>query len=174
MIKIIKEGIKPKNYKKIYKLTCNICSCEFEFEESDCFNVRREKCIDGEHRGEVDCPCCRERLFVDFKKAEHREEEVENDTKIINIDDCYQWSKSSLKCPNCGSYNTLRNDTIVLTSLPPQYNFKCKDCGHRWTGSEKPVNFDRSSTDVCEYCNKKDNIGNDVCYSCPHYPFKIT
>lgn len=96
MIKIIKEGIKPKNYKKIYKLICNICSCEFEFEESDCSRVRHEKCIGGEHTGEINCPFCSERLFIDFRTTKNREEEVVEEpmdlgnSHTITIEDMYQ------------------------------------------------------------------------------------
>lgn len=33
-------------------------------------------------------------------------------------------------CPHCGSANIEANYGLVLTSYPPQYNCKCKDCGH--------------------------------------------
>lgn len=180
MIRIIKDGVKPKKYKKIYNLTCENCHCEFEFEESDCSKVRHEKRIDGEYRGEISCPFCSERLFVDFKTAKYRDEEIIEefvdlgDRTIIDMDDVYQWSPSLCKCPKCGGNNTLRNDTIVLTSLPPQYNFKCKDCGHRWTGRDTMHYVDIIEfNEHCNNCPHKNTIG-DACYSCPYSPIKIT
>lgn len=140
MIRIIKDGIKPKKYKTIYSYTCQNCTCEFEFEESDCTEVRREKCIGGAHTGEINCPFCSEHLFIDFRTTKHREEEVVEDpmdlggSPVIDMDNIYEWSPSLCKCPKCGSTNTLRNDSFVLTTWPAQYGFKCKDCGHRWTG----------------------------------------
>ena len=182
MIKIIKEGIKPKNYKRIYNLTCNRCICEFEFEESDCFNVRREKHIDGEHKGEIACPCCEERLFIDFKTAKYREEEIIEDQFKLGgsptIDLECLWTPSLDKCTKCGSSNTVRNDSFVLTSNPPKYSFKCKDCGHKWIGPEKAVSIDKIVFDPfdnshCNNCEHKNKVG-DFCSCCSYYPYRVT
>ena len=47
MIKILKPGRDLKNYAITYKKTCQRCGCEFEFEESDCDSVEREKRLGG-------------------------------------------------------------------------------------------------------------------------------
>ena len=39
--------------------------------------------------------------------------------------------KTDIECPKCGKYIWKRLD-IVLTSIPPQYQYECDDCG--WTG----------------------------------------
>lgn len=54
MKKIIKDGIKPKRTKIIYKATCDKCGCEFEFEYVDFFCIERRP--DG--NATVNCPCC--------------------------------------------------------------------------------------------------------------------
>lgn len=176
MIRIIKDGIKPKKYKYIYSYTCQNCTCEFEFEEEDCANI-------GEYRGKINCPFCSECLFIDFRTAKHREEEVVEeeidlgDKTVIDMDDIYQWSPPLCKCPKCGSTNTLRNNSLVLTTWPAQYGFKCKDCGHRWTDYEptliNPKVYDPWDNEHCNNCAAKNNIG-DICNYCSHYPYKIT
>ena len=40
------------------------------------------------------------------------------------------------KCPKCGSTNIEANYGLVLTSMPPQYNCRCKDCNHGFFSSE--------------------------------------
>lgn len=54
MIKIIKEGKVPKNYKTIFNAKCEKCNCEFEFEYDDF--TRIEKRFDGNYY--IKCPCC--------------------------------------------------------------------------------------------------------------------
>ena len=46
--------------------------------------------------------------------------------------DSSQWKKVDVKCPECGQ-PIYKNITIVLTSYPPQYQYKCFACG--WTGT---------------------------------------
>ena len=180
MIRIIKEGVKPKKYKYIYSLTCTNCTCEFEFEESDCTAVRHEKRIDGEHRGEIDCPFCSERLFIDFKTAKHREEEI-NEESInpanIYINGFYQCTPSLCKCPNCGSSDTLVNNSFISTNIPQQYDFKCNDCGYRWIGpNQASINtklYNPWYNEHCDKCPNKNYIG-DACCCCPYYPYRVT
>lgn len=38
------------------------------------------------------------------------------------------WKPYLGKCPHCGSANIEANYGIVLASMPPQYNCRCKDC----------------------------------------------
>lgn len=54
MIKILKEGQKPKLQKMIHKTTCEICNCEFEFTLDECLSI--EKRINGDVT--IKCPCC--------------------------------------------------------------------------------------------------------------------
>lgn len=54
MIKILKEGKKPKPTKVIYKTTCSNCGCVFEFEVEDI--KYQEKHLNGKMT--VECPCC--------------------------------------------------------------------------------------------------------------------
>ena len=58
----------------------------------------------------------------------------------ININDCIgttvsaqpfgidSWGPYVGTCPHCGSNNIEANYGIVLASMPPQYNCRCKDC----------------------------------------------
>ena len=63
MIKILKLGRDPKNYVVTYKKTCQRCGCEFEFEESDCDSVEREKRLGGAIYAEITCPHCHSKLL---------------------------------------------------------------------------------------------------------------
>lgn len=42
------------------------------------------------------------------------------------------WELLNQSCPKCGSKNTEYNSGMVLTSYPPQYNCRCKDCGEHF------------------------------------------
>lgn len=63
MIKILKPGRDLKNYIVTYKKTCQLCGCEFEFEESDCDSVEREKRPGGAIYAEITCPHCHSKLL---------------------------------------------------------------------------------------------------------------
>lgn len=39
-----------------------------------------------------------------------------------------QYEKKDIKCPKCGQ-PIYKNMTVVLASLPPQYAYKCLNCG---------------------------------------------
>ena len=54
MVKIIKEGRKPKKTKTIYTIICPDCRCEFECELSDFKRI--ERTLNGGKY--IDCPCC--------------------------------------------------------------------------------------------------------------------
>lgn len=178
MIKIIKNGIIPKKYKTIYIFDCRNCRCEFEFEEEDCKTVTTEKGINGIKAVTIDCPCCGEEVEGDLNKCTSRQEEIiEDPVDFINIGEIYQWSPSLCKCPKCGRRNALRNDSIVLTSIPPQYNFKCDACGHEWVGHES-VFINTKVGDVwenehCKNCPHKNTI-DDICSCCAYYPYRVT
>ena len=40
-----------------------------------------------------------------------------------------QYSDPVYKCPKCGG-GMCRDNTKVLTSYPPQYEYRCNKCGH--------------------------------------------
>lgn len=51
------------------------------------------------------------------------------------------WQPYLGKCPHCGSTNIEADYSVVLTSLPPQYNCRCKDCkGTFFSGQIKQEN----------------------------------
>lgn len=72
MIKILKDGVIPKQKKLIFKTTCKNCDCEFEFELEDCSRV--EKSLNGHIT--VGCPCCYARVIRARNELEAREEEI--------------------------------------------------------------------------------------------------
>ena len=41
------------------------------------------------------------------------------------------WENTDIECPECAKY-IKRNNYMVLTSIPPQYQYKCFECG--WVG----------------------------------------
>ncbi len=43
-----------------------------------------------------------------------------------------KYSITDIKCPDCGEYIYIDN-SIVLTSNPPQHKYLCKNCG--WEGT---------------------------------------
>lgn len=72
MIKIIKDGKKPKPKRIIYKVTCPHCGCIFEFEVSD---LTIEKTPNG--RRTIACPCCDRVLYIAYvENISTREEEI--------------------------------------------------------------------------------------------------
>ncbi|MBP5470046.1 MAG: hypothetical protein J6Z11_12470 [Candidatus Riflebacteria bacterium] len=72
MIKIIKNGVKPKPTRIIYKATCPHCGCIFEFEVSD---LTIEKTLNG--RRTITCPCCEMVLDIAYiENLSTREEEI--------------------------------------------------------------------------------------------------
>lgn len=49
---------------------------------------------------------------------------------LNNYDQIFRgWQPYLGRCPHCGSVNIEADYSIVLTSIPPQYNCRCKDCG---------------------------------------------
>ena len=40
-----------------------------------------------------------------------------------------QWSEPKYQCPKCGG-GMCRNEMVVLTSYPPQYEYQCDKCGY--------------------------------------------
>lgn len=74
MIKIIKQGIIPKQYKTIYTITCKDCGCIFEAEESD-FN--REVVGHGECDDTCICPTCFRKLYLSGWGCSYETKKVE-------------------------------------------------------------------------------------------------
>lgn len=46
------------------------------------------------------------------------------------MNDYRDWAETYIECPNCGE-KIYKNTTIVLTSMPPKFHYKCFNCG--WT-----------------------------------------
>lgn len=40
-----------------------------------------------------------------------------------------QWSEPKYQCPECGG-GMCRNEMVVLTTYPAQYEYQCDKCGH--------------------------------------------
>ena len=40
-----------------------------------------------------------------------------------------QWSEPKYQCPRCGG-GMCRNEMVVLTSYPPQYEYQCDKCDY--------------------------------------------
>lgn len=71
MITIIKDGVKPKKTKTIYKTTCERCGCVFEFEYEDFFAIERRP--DG--NATINCPCCDK--IIEKRMSQYEQKEVE-------------------------------------------------------------------------------------------------
>lgn len=46
-----------------------------------------------------------------------------------------KWAKINGKCPKCGKESVERNDSIVLTSNPPQHQYRCTKCNNVWSAT---------------------------------------
>ena len=66
MIKIIKKGNPNRVVRRIYKLNCTRCGCEFEFEIYDLDKSFLHPVIK--------CPCCNIHYIFDPKNTKFREE----------------------------------------------------------------------------------------------------
>lgn len=66
MIKILKAGTIPQKIKRIYRVKCSHCGCEFEFNKTDCLNDQELKDFVT-----INCPWCgaeiSRRLAYDFE-----------------------------------------------------------------------------------------------------------
>lgn len=49
---------------------------------------------------------------------------------IENISDANEWSEPKFKCPKCAIGRMHKNNTIVLTTYPVKYLYKCDNCDH--------------------------------------------
>ena len=60
------------------------------------------------------------------------EEYVKNNSHIYenNLGMMVKYSEPKYKCPKCNEGGMRKNLTMVLTSLPPKYSYKCDKCGH--------------------------------------------
>lgn len=50
----------------------------------------------------------------------------------LMIDNYQKYTLTNVRCPKCNSYLRF-NNTIVLTSMPVQYQYECQSCG--WVGT---------------------------------------
>lgn len=47
--------------------------------------------------------------------------------------DAINYSSVDGECPYCKAHLVYRNDSMILTSNPPQHQYHCKGCGHVWS-----------------------------------------
>ncbi len=60
--------------------------------------------------------------------------------------DISKYMKSYRKCPKCGEYMLL-DTSVVLTSYPPQYPYKCEHCGHYDSSFDWLPNYEAEAKD---------------------------
>ena len=149
MIKIIKNGVKPKKMKTIWTFKCPVCGCEFECELDDFKTL--EKKLEGDKS--VNCPCCNTELHTNRNKYTIREEE----DKVVDFPigtgvpkDFYP----HIPYPNIHTGDPYLGEGGSITTNDP-----CITCPHR----DGP----------------KDVFGNPIagdsmCQWCPHYKWKVT
>lgn len=74
---------------------------------------------------------------------------------IDKISTCYnvfeEWSHINGKCPYCGKEEVYVNNYLILTSLPPQHQYKCKACEKVWSAfndknAVKPIEEEEECT----------------------------
>ena len=148
MIKILKPGRDPKNCAVTYKKTCQRCGCEFEFEESDCDSVEREKRLGGAIYAEITCPHCHSKLLCRLDDHSRSNWLNNNDTWKIHPEydpyyDVHVDKYDITKDLNLNSWNNLPDDynnyfskinSIDNYKLPDDYaskdfmQFSCEKC----------------------------------------------
>ena len=100
-------------------------------------------CNHKDHLGRVatENTTCSEYEFKDkVDKAINKDLEkiFEAQPLVLSVD---RWQPYLGACPHCGSANIEADYSMVLTSMPPQYNCRCKDCkGTFFTGQIKQEN----------------------------------
>lgn len=55
-------------------------------------------------------------------------------TSMATAEILEKWKPTKATCPKCNGQHVEINTMCVLTSYPEQYQYKCSDCGHNWTG----------------------------------------
>ena len=155
MIKILKPGSDPKNYAVTYKKTCQRCGCEFEFEESDCDSVEREKRLGGAVYAEIACPHCHSKLLCrldDHSRSNwlnyndtwkiHPEYDPYYDVHVDKYDMTKDFNFSSLaSLPDDYNNYFSKIDSIDNYKLPDDYAskdfmpFSCEKCNtYKYSG----------------------------------------
>lgn len=59
-----------------------------------------------------------------------KEEYINSFGERHGIDIQPMWSEPKFDCPECGGGGMCKNNMVVLTSIPPQYEYRCNKCGH--------------------------------------------
>lgn len=59
------------------------------------------------------------------------DEFVEMRTHDMKTNDWGHYTEMIAACPKCGAY-LFRDNTVILTSMPPQHKYICKKC--EWVG----------------------------------------
>jgi hypothetical protein len=59
----------------------------------------------------------------------------------VNLSPQSGWERwtGSERCPNCDCSEVEYNTHFVLTSNPPQWQLRCKSCGHAFNSGYKPL-----------------------------------
>ena len=77
------------------------------------------------------------------------------------------------RCPKCHSTHIFMNTSMVLTSYPPQYRFKCQECDYEWTDyakelfpGYKPVHQQSFKGWECPKCGGVFSPSTDRCLNC--------
>ena len=148
MIKILKPGRDQKSYAVTYKKICQRCGCEFEFEESDCDSVEREKRLGGAVYAEITCPHCHSKLLCRLDDHSRSNWLNNNDTWKIHPEydpyyDVHVDKYDITKDLDFNSWNNLPDDynnyfskinSVDNYKLPDDYNskdfmpFSCEKC----------------------------------------------
>lgn len=64
----------------------------------------------------------------EFTPKDKNEQTFSSATAVLE-----DWKPTTMLCPKCGGKHTAFNKMCVLTTYPEQYQYKCCNCGHRWT-----------------------------------------
>ncbi len=62
-----------------------------------------------------------------------------NTTKTANTFPKWEHWTGSERCPNCNGSEIEYNIESILTTYPPQFQLRCKSCGHTFNFEYKPL-----------------------------------
>ena len=179
-MKIIKAG------KKEFIGNCRRCGCEFSY--------TLEEFLAQYPFDSIPCPECGHRCYHPDQSNSYSEtlsdyateegiKDALNGFKQFSegkhIDDSdWSYHPTITRCPVCGG-NMVVDDSVVLTSNPPQYLWRCPKCGHEESHFCNGVMITKQNlSNYCSGCDACHERGDDYyqdkdgdwmmrCYDCP-------
>lgn len=122
----------------VEKKTCktciksDVCNIKEEFQEQKRYIERIRESIGSNFDINISCKKWREDYCGTFLKRGLTYPMLEDERALISSEPYFsseQWVRTTKICDNCGAYLE-ENATVLLTTMPPEFHFRCPNCGN--------------------------------------------